>query len=52
MTEVYLRFYESMLPSFNQLNLVLQRDDPCLHLLHDEVSLNNITAYIVLPILF
>lgn len=36
MTEVYLLFYQSILPLFNCFNLLLQRDDPCIHLIYDK----------------
>ena len=35
LTEVYLLFYQSVLPVFNHFNLFLQRDGPCVHLVHD-----------------
>ena len=35
MTEVYLLFYQSILPVFNHFNQFLQREDPCIHLVHD-----------------
>ena len=31
MTEVYMLFYQSVLPLFTCFNLLLQRDDPCIH---------------------
>ena len=34
-TEVYLLFYQSILPVFNHFNQFLQREDPCIHLVHD-----------------
>lgn len=34
-TEVFLLFYQSALPVFNHFNLFLQREDPCIHLVHD-----------------
>ena len=34
-TEVYLFFYQSVLPIFNHSNLFLQMEDPCIHLVHD-----------------
>jgi hypothetical protein len=36
MTEIYLMFYSNVLPLFTNLNLFLQREDPCVHLLYDE----------------
>ena len=33
MTEVYLLFYESDFPIFTRINLLLQREDPCIHLI-------------------
>lgn len=35
-TEIYLLFYQSVLPVFNRFNLFLQREDPCIHLVHDQ----------------
>ena len=35
MTEVYLMFYQSTLPIFTKINLLLQRDSPCIHILYD-----------------
>ena len=35
MTEVYLLFYQSVLPVFNHFNQFLQREDPCIHLVHE-----------------
>ena len=35
MTEVYLMFYQSSLPIFTKINLLLQRDSPCIHILRD-----------------
>ena len=35
MTEVYLMFYESTLPVFTKINLILQTDSACIHILHD-----------------
>ena len=34
-TEVYLMFFQAILPAFTMLNKFLQRDAPCLYLLHD-----------------
>ena len=35
LTEICLLFYQSVLPVFNQFNLFLQREDPCIHLVYD-----------------
>lgn len=35
LTEIYLLFYQSVLPAFNHFNLFLQREDPCIHLVYD-----------------
>ena len=35
LTEVYLLFHQSVLLVFNHFNLFLQRDGPCIHLVHD-----------------
>lgn len=32
---VYLLFFQSMLQVFNHFNVFLQREDPCIHLVHD-----------------
>ena len=34
-TEVYLMFFQAILPAFTTLNKFLHRDAPCLYLLHD-----------------
>ena len=34
LTEVYLLFYQSIAPVFTTVNLLLQRDSPCIHFLH------------------
>ena len=36
MTEIYLLFYQSVLPIFTCFNLLLQREDPCIHLVFDQ----------------
>ena len=33
--EVYLLFYQAI-PVFNSFNKFLQREDPCIHLVHDQ----------------
>jgi len=33
LTEVYLMFFQSVLPVFNHFNLFLQREAPCIHLI-------------------
>ena len=35
-TEVYLFFYQCILPVFGNFNQFLQREDPCIHLVHDQ----------------
>ena len=35
-TEVYLLFYHAVLPVFTRFNLLLQREDPCIHILHSQ----------------
>lgn len=35
LSEVYLLFYQSILPVFSKFNLFLQREDPCIHLVYD-----------------
>ncbi len=37
MTEVYLLFYESVLPTFTRINLLLQREDPNIYLVADAI---------------
>ena len=32
MTEIYLNFFSGVLTIFKQKNLLLQREDPCIHL--------------------
>ena len=36
LTEAYLYFYQSSLSVFTEFNLFLQREDPCIHLVHDK----------------
>ena len=38
MTEIYLLFYQSVLPMFTHFNLLLQREELCIYLLHDEMN--------------
>ena len=38
MTEIYLLFHQSVLPMFTHFNLLLQREEPCIYLLHDEMN--------------
>ena len=37
MTEVYLLFYQSVLPTFMHTNLLLQREDPSIFLVADTI---------------
>ena len=37
LTEVYLLFYQSVLPTFTQVNLLLQREDPNIYLVADSI---------------
>ena len=37
MTEVYMFFYQSVLPTFTHLNLLLQREDPNIYLVADAI---------------
>ncbi|XP_078538683.1 uncharacterized protein LOC144823754 [Lissotriton helveticus] len=37
MTEIYCRFLQSSLPAFVNFNLLLQREDPVIHLLYDAI---------------
>ena len=36
--EVYLYFFSGVLPAFKQTNLLLQREYPCIHLVHSQLS--------------
>ena len=38
MTEVYLYFFSGKLPAFKQANLLLQREDPCIQLVHSQLN--------------
>ena len=38
MTDVYSYFFSGVLPSFKQTNLLLQGEDPCIHLVHSQVN--------------
>ena len=37
-TEVYLYFFGGKLPAFKQTNLLLQREDPCIQLVHSQLN--------------
>lgn len=37
MTEVFLLFYESVLPTFTRVNLLLQQEDPNIYLVADAI---------------
>ncbi|KAF3840395.1 hypothetical protein F7725_019112 [Dissostichus mawsoni] len=37
LTEVHLPFYQALLPTFCQFNLLFQRQHPCIYLLHGQV---------------
>ena len=37
MTEVYLMFYQAVLPVFTTFNRFLQRETPCIHVLYDKL---------------
>lgn len=37
-TEVYLMFYQAVLPCFTSFNTFLQRETPCIHLLQDKME--------------
>ena len=41
MTEVYLYFFSGVLSAFKQANILLQREDSCIHLL----QVNSIDSY-------
>lgn len=51
-TKLYCFFLESALPVYNTMNLLLQRDDPCIHRLHDACLnlLTDIYIRFVLPV--
>ena len=36
MTEIYLLFFQSVLPTFTHFNMFLQREDPCIHLVYGQ----------------
>ena len=38
LTEVYLMFLESVLPTFTHMNQLLQRDEPLIHVLHPQLT--------------
>lgn len=38
MTEVYLLFYQSVMPVFTRINLLLQRNSPCIHFLRESME--------------
>ena len=38
MTEEYLYFFSGLLPAFKQTNLLLQREDPCTHFVHSQLT--------------
>ncbi|KAK6191363.1 hypothetical protein SNE40_003074 [Patella caerulea] len=38
MTEVYLLFYQSVLPVFTTFNKFLQREDPCIHAVYPQMT--------------
>ncbi|CAL8255586.1 unnamed protein product [Gadus morhua 'NCC'] len=39
MTEIHLLFYQSTLITFTHFNLLFQRQDPCVYLLHEQIRL-------------
>ena len=51
LSEIYLLFYQSVLPVFNSFNRFLQREDPCIHLIHEqcEALLTKVLGRFVLP---
>ena len=51
LSEIYLLFYQSVLPVFNSFNRFLQRDDPCIHLVYEqcEALLRKVLGRFVLP---
>ena len=46
-TEVYLYFYHSALQVFTEFNLFLQREDPCIHVVHKQCLLSKIPGKFV-----
>ena len=38
LTEVYLLFYQAVMPLFTSFNKVLQRETPCIHLIMDKIE--------------
>ena len=51
MTEVYLLFFQSIMPSFTHCNQFLQREEPLIHVLQPQLArmLRNILAKFVKP---
>ena len=51
MTEVYLLFFQSVMPSFTHCNMFLQREEPLIHVLQPQLTrmLRNILAKFVKP---
>ena len=51
MTEVYLLFFQSTLPSFDYFNLIFQREEPCINILDSEMKklLKNVMSKFILP---
>ena len=47
LTEVYLLFYQSVLPTFTQINLLLQREDPNIYLVADAIFLRKLLSKFV-----
>ena len=37
-TEIYLMFYQAIIPAFTALNKFLQRETPCVHLVHEKLE--------------
>lgn len=46
MTEVYLLFFQATIPVFTSFNLLLQREQSSIFLLHDEVQYNGRVGYV------
>ena len=48
LTEVYLLFYQAVMPHFTSFNKFLQRETPCIHLIMDKL---NVFSYLISKII-
>ena len=51
MTEIYLLFFQSVIPTFTRFNQLLQREDPSIYLLHSQIRafVKNIICRFIIP---